>query len=141
MKRWLRVSGVAAAAFGLVVVLAACDAGEREREDTSENAIIGGADAPSPSLNAVGALGQQFQGQTHAFCTAALIAPTVVLTAKHCALENAQDPASPTMLDSGPVYFLVGPDSHAPLRVVRAKAITSSAIFQGGFTGLGSDVA
>lgn len=129
------------AAAGIISAVTGCSAVQEESSASSEDAIINGADATSSSYNAIGALGHYYTVGFRSFCTATLIAPKVVLTAKHCALDDPTNPTSPTQLDAGPTYFLVGPNSQQPEKVVQAKAITTSSIFHGGFTGLGSDVA
>jgi len=123
------------------VAAAACNSGDDERAEEANAPIINGADALSPTFNAVGALGRRYTVGFRSFCTATLISPTVVLTAKHCAVDNAGDPASPAHTTTGTIYFLVGPNSRQPLKAIKATAVTPSSIYRGGYTGLGSDVA
>lgn len=141
MQRWVGCS-LCASALGSIVAIAACSAGGEEAAEKATDAIIGGVDATSADWNAVGAMGRvNAAGASRSFCTGTLIAPNVVLTAKHCAMESASDPESPTHTETGTVYFLIGPNSRQPLRKIKATAVTPSSIFRGGFTGLGSDVA
>jgi hypothetical protein len=97
----------------------------------NEDDIIGGVDASGAGLNAIGTLGREgFDGEFDYFCTATLVAPTVVLSAKHC-------------LQDGPdgIYFAVGPDSKAPLQKVKVKSVKTAPDESGGFVKLGQDVA
>src|SRR5438045_1950468 len=66
---------------------------------TGDSEIIGGVDAKSAALDAIGALvylNPQTQKQEE-LCTATLITPKVVLTAKHCAMEKTTE-----QVDGGP---------------------------------------
>jgi hypothetical protein len=147
MDRWIgwglsmTALGVVAAAFGAACGIGDDELGQQPVPEASENAIINGADATSASWNAVGALGRRYTVGFRSFCTATLISPTVVLTAKHCAVDNASDPASPPHTSTGTIYFLVGPKSREPVKAIKATAVTPSQIYRGGYTGLGSDVA
>ena len=102
--------------------------------DSSNQDVIGGVDATS-TLVVIG------NDHSEAICTATLIAPNVILTAKHCALGNPTKEGSPTDLDTGKVYFLVGANGNHPSQYAQATAVQPSNIYHGGFTSLGSDVA
>lgn len=111
---------------------------------TGQEEIIGGVLAPSAKLDAVGSLVIEAQGTRSPFCTATLIAPEVVLTAKHCAIQLA-DPSVPGSVNTpftqlGTVYFAVGADASAPKRQVKATDIVLANLDVGGI-GYGSDVA
>lgn len=119
-----------------VLLVAACSVGGGA--ESSSDDIVGGVDASSAALNAVGALGRiEDDGTFKYFCTASLIASDVVLTAKHCAGKPNRPPYS----ESEAIHFAVGPDSKAPLRKVKIKRTYLSPIDEGGFVERGSDVA
>lgn len=131
----------AACTLGLLSLgLGACGGTPATTAGSSDDSIIGGVDATGAKLNAIGTVGHKsFDDSFDYFCTATLIAPTVVLTAKHCA---TRDPKSGhTMLDEEPIYFAVGPDSTKPLKTVRVKSVLLSPVHDAGFVALGSDVA
>jgi hypothetical protein len=121
-------------------MLAGCSAGD-ESSDAADQDIINGVDASSAEYNAVGMLVIVGNDHTEALCTGTLIAPTVVLTAKHCAMKNPTQEGGPTNVQTGKVYFLAGPNGQHPVAYAQASAATPSLLFQGGFTQLGSDVA
>lgn len=114
----------------------------------SSSDIIGGVDAKGAALDAIGALmtgvqvpdaqaggdaGAPARG-THTElqlrCTATLIAPTAIITAKHCVTP-------PT----GPLHFATGFDTKQPKRVVPVVVSYAAEPLTGGVIGLGSDVA
>ncbi len=64
------------------------------------------------------------------FCTATLIAPRLVITAKHC-VKN----------DSDAIFFAVGGDGERPKRTVRVARTWLAPLDEGGFVSLGADVA
>jgi len=126
-------------AVGLSVAVLACSA-TSPGPSTSNDDIIGGVDATGAKLNAIGTVGRKgFDDTFDYFCTATLVAPDVVLTAKHCATRDPK--GSRTMLDDEPVYFAVGPDSTKPIKTVRAKSVLVAPLHDSGFVDLGSDVA
>lgn len=100
--------------------------------------IIGGVDAASVKLDAIGSL--VFDGKS--FCTGTLIAPTLVLTAKHCALQLDDGTVGRNYLltDVGSVSFAIGHDSTAPRRAVTVKRTDMASLNVGGI-GYGADVA
>jgi hypothetical protein len=96
--------------------------------------IIGGFDASSAAFDAVGALVILDEvGQPVRLCTATLVTPTAVITAKHCILESPDDGGGPR-LDQQPVFFALGPDAKAPYRMVRAIHSDASPIDEGGWS-------
>ena len=100
------------------------DASER----TSEDALIGGsADA---SLTAVGSFITGEGSHRLAFCTGTLIAPRVVVTAKHCTQDLPAD-----------ARFALGADAHAPVRTVAIASFQRAMPDSGGYMRLGNDVA
>lgn len=125
-------------AVGLVAasVLAVAACSEEEAPGTAaaqngEDDIIGGVDASGAQLNAIGSFVKAgWDGEVSFFCTATLVAPTVVLSAKHC-------------LQDGPegIMFAIGPDSTKPIKTVKVKEIKASPDNEGGFVKLGQDVA
>jgi hypothetical protein len=111
--------------------------------DVRDDDIIGGVDAKSAKLDAVGSLLLDANGVKSAFCTGPLIAPTIVLTAKHCTTQLA-DPATGAVeqlfTQLGTVSFAIGSDSAAPKREVKAKSLDRARLAVGGI-GYGADVA
>ncbi|MDB4944002.1 MAG: hypothetical protein JWP97_3536 [Labilithrix sp.] len=101
--------------------------------------IVGGVEASGASLDAIGTLGNKQDAGFQYFCTATLIAPDLVLTAKHCATEGP--PENHRYMADTDVYFAVGADSTKPRETVKAKAVVISPINEGGFVKYGSDVA
>ena len=110
--------------------------------NASAEEIIGGFDAPGGSLNAVGTLGMKNRtGQYNFFCSATLIGPQTVLTAKHCAVVLKGALRGMKLVNLVPVYFAVGPDSVHPTELVEAIAADTSPLSQGGLVEMGNDVA
>ena len=130
---------LAAIAVAGVSVVLACS-GPSSNEGGSSSDIIGGVDATGAKLNAIGSVGNKVgDSGFRYFCTATLIAPDLVLTAKHCATDGP--PANRRHMEDDAVYFAVGPDSTKPLQMVRAKDVVISPVDEGGFVKYGSDVA
>jgi hypothetical protein len=114
------------------LALAGCGAAQPDAVGQAEEPIIGGSIAPGSGYDAVGALASvQPDGSLRQFCSGTLIAPTVVLTAKHCTLKNPADK----------VRFLIGTSVFNPARVVPVRAFVVENTVTGGFFGKGSDVA
>ncbi len=133
---------------------------DEEAAAPKEEQIIGGVDARSASLDAIGALAVRQaadagtdtdggEGSTYEpFCTGTLIAPKVVLTAKHCVYQTtAGDPdAGTTTRDEfyhelADVVFAIGYDARAPKKVAKVESVETCNMEIGGFAGLGCDVA
>lgn len=114
--------------------------GERPVEETAAE-IIAGFPANSPKLNAVGALGIYYEdpwsGSTYfdPFCSGALIGQRTVLTAKHCT-----DVFSYGFGYGYKVGFGIGPNGHAPERIVEIIDMDRAPGDSGGFVGYGHDV-
>jgi hypothetical protein len=127
-----------------LALVAAC--GDRSDPAVANDAaeIVGGFDVPSKVFDAIGTIGLRDPAGTYQhFCSATLIAPKLVLTAKHCALWFYQDEWQlPTKLvNVAHVYFAIGSDPQNPKRVVEAVAADLAPGLFGGFTGYGSDLA
>jgi hypothetical protein len=71
------------------------------------------------------------------FCTATLISPTTLLTAKHCARTVAMALEDPLV----ELHFALGPDARAPKRVVPIAEAQGAPGDDGGFVHFGRDVA
>jgi len=113
--------------LALACAAAACaDQGaatEQPKIGGQNEAIIGGVPANSPKLNAIGTLGVQTSytdeetGEVYEyfqpFCTASLIAPNTVLTAKHCVAGIEQDSYYGYQF-----VFGIGPDGFNPVRKI-----------------------
>lgn len=130
----------------LLALLAAC--GGPENVGDTEDEIIGGRPATDPFYDAIGAIGW---GDTTSFefiCTATLISPTAIITARHCAIAEEMVPGKQaTLVERQGLFFAVGPDSRTPTKVVRIAAAAYSEPAVVGWLGgprefgLGHDVA
>ena len=136
---------VAGALLGACGDTAGQVAGNTDDSNSTLKEIIGGFDAKSASLNAVGTIGlvDEATGQYSFFCTGTLIAPKIVVTAKQCAIVTNRNSAfyGMKLVNLERVFFAVGPDANAPLKVVEAIAADVSPVNEGGFVYLGNDVA
>jgi hypothetical protein len=129
---------LAAVAIAGVSFAFACSSTPAPSSSASDD-IIGGVDATGAKLNAIGSIGNKSGDGFDYFCTATLIAPDLVLTAKHCATNGP--PENHRHMADDDVYFAVGPDSTKPLELVKAKTVVISPLDEGGFVKYGSDVA
>ncbi len=133
----------------LAAVLASCaiaacssSASEPSGGELSDD-VVGGVDAKSARLDAVGSLVLEANGAKSPFCTGTLISPTVVLTAKHCTTQPADAATGARealFTELGTVTFAIGFDAAAPRREVKAKSIDRARLDVGGI-GFGADVA
>ncbi|MEY4551062.1 MAG: hypothetical protein RL685_7257 [Pseudomonadota bacterium] len=106
--------------------------------EVRDQSIIRGTLVQSAELDHTGALVvvDPVTGQRSVFCTATLLAPETVVTAKHCAL---------TILEAEsiglPVEWLAGPSVSEPIESIPVAAVAFAPGNQGGFLGIGRDVA
>ncbi|KYG01083.1 hypothetical protein BE21_56840 [Sorangium cellulosum] len=118
--------------------------GGDESADADSQAIIGGVDAESNALDAIGSLGVAVEAaneetgahdvQYLPFCSGTLIGKSTVLTAKHC-VDAAREMAA-----KGRVYFGVGFDGTHPDRTVDIVELGRAPGHEGGFVRFGRDV-
>jgi hypothetical protein len=137
----------AEAIFALLLVgtaglLAACR-DDASSASTTDDDIVGGVDARGKALDAVGYLyAVKADGTGGGSCTATLIAPNLVLTAKHCVLADLTSMSPQTMLEAGgKLGFRIGSDARTSTRDLFASEVRTCALGAGGSAGLGCDVA
>ncbi len=117
----------------------ACGESAVEEPQSDSFEIIGGVEANSASLDAVGAmLRKDYGGELSPFCTATLVEPNLVITAKHCVVNRAG--GTPNAL-SEETYFGIGADAAKPKATYRVKDVLTAPLNEGGFVKFGSDVA
>lgn len=106
--------------------------------DSREQAIIGGTLVQSGEIDHTGALTlvPPDGGQRAVFCTATLIGPETLVTAKHCALTLFE-----LELLGLPVQWVTGPSALAALEGIPVAAAVLAPPHEGGFLGIGRDVA
>ena len=139
-------------AVGSLLVTVALACGDATNEPAAgADAIIGGTPARGSALSAVGALRAPSSadggtappgavpGGYGGLCTATLIAPRLIVTAKHCA-ARADDPSAP-ISDSQTLFFTLGPDATKPTRTIRVARTWLVPLYEGGYVAFGSDVA
>jgi hypothetical protein len=103
----------------------------------AEQPIIGGLVASHPLLNHTGTLTYRVResGDTGALCSASLIAPQTLVTAKHCISVMA------TFERVGiDVFWAPGPDFNQPLELIPVVAVAGAPGDEPGFAGYGRDV-
>lgn len=129
-----------AVAFCASASLIAC--GGQSDLDTDDSKIIGGVLASSKTLNAIGTVGMMDRsGNYQFFCSATLIGPSTVLTAKHCAVVLSGAAQGMKLVNLTKIFFAVGSNAIKPVKVVEAIAASISPVEGGaGFVGLGNDV-
>jgi Trypsin len=137
------LAGTLAAMTGVAALTGCAEAPTDEPVGGQTSQIIGGIDAKAKKFDAVGTVGfvDEWSGQYQFMCSATLIDPQTVLTAKHCALVLDGPYAGMKYVNLVPMYFAIGPDAFAPRKLVEAIAADVSPVHEGGFVGLGSDVA
>ena len=142
MKRALTESAAAFALLG-----AGCASPHEAIADGESRALIGGITADAASLDAIGALalidsiddGRLGDDGTRILpvCTATLIAPQTIVTAKHCIQLMRRQQQSP---DASP-HFLIGADWNHPKRRIEILGWNEASSFDGGWAKNGHDVA
>ncbi|MGH1345629.1 MAG: trypsin-like serine protease [Nannocystales bacterium] len=115
----------------LLALLALGCATEDDAPPTNTEHRYHGEIAPEASLNAVGSMVTIEEDGVDSFCTGTLVAPDVVVTAKHCFLLSF--PAE--------FGFAIGHDTANPDRVVPIESVFWEMDVAAGQMGLGSDVA
>jgi hypothetical protein len=133
--------GGSPAPWCLLALCFACGGGSATEEAAPalrDQAIIRGSLAAAAEFDHTGALTaiDRTTQQRSMFCTATLIAPETVVTAKHCALAVFQ--AESLDLD---VAWLVGPSVTDARELIPIAAMELAAPDVGGFLGIGRDVA
>lgn len=125
---------------------ASCATPAEPEETAPPEALIGGIPAVASALDAIGALvivesvpdceHNQLTVSTTPVCTATLIGPHTVVTAKHC-----MNPILSKYTPESRPYFLIGADRSKPKRQVEVVAWETAPTFEGGWAGNGRDVA
>jgi hypothetical protein len=115
----------------------AAGAGSKPELGRGSEAIIGGLVATSPVLNHTGTLTYRFRetGESDGLCSASLIAPQTVVTAKHCISQMAM--FEQFGID---VFWSPGPDFNDPIESIPVVAVAGSPGDEVGFAGYGRDV-
>ena len=124
-----------------MLLLAGCGGSHKaEPKESGNQEIIGGFAANDPRFDVVGSLVLVYPPESglppRMFCSASLISPSTVLTAKHCAVIVPQAAA----FGLG-VAFALGPNSAAPRRMAEVVDFDLAPGDTGGFVGYGRDVA
>jgi hypothetical protein len=139
LLRCAAVAGLAAAGCG-----AAPDPGESAAAVSEE--IIGGVDGRGAALDMIGSLGIKDSAESlgrarrgraafRPFCTASLIGPSTVLTAKHCVKAAREH-----MEEGLEVDFTVGANASRPKSFFVVVDLGEAPVDEGGFLDMGSDV-
>jgi hypothetical protein len=133
---------VRAGLVGCVGWVASCAAAPVDERDVGaiEAPIIGGFDADSPTLNAIGSISVlvEDEGSPPTFqeqCSGSLLDAQTVVTAKHCLATLTSAVSSGRTL-----VFGIGPDASKPSSYVPVLAVESAPGDAGGFTHEGHDV-
>lgn len=139
------------ALFGLAALGACTDSTPAKAPapalESQSQAILDGEPANEAAYNAVGALvlshfvvdpvAGEMKELRGPFCTATLIAPSKVLTAKHCARILKRAPE----LREASTFFAMGPNTKEPTRLVPLAEHFDAPGDEGGFVHMGRDVA
>lgn len=116
LQQWTLGSGLALiAAANLFACAQAADQASEEEPGAARQAILGGAPATHPKFGAVGALVFALPefGVLDVFCSATLVAPNAVVTARHCTPNIDLAPQIGLM-----AAFAIGPDAFAPTELL-----------------------
>jgi secreted trypsin-like serine protease len=127
--RYEEVMKQTAAVFGMVclsIFSLHCATEEAEPEDAD---LVGGVQLKEARWDAIGSIGDE----KGSFCTATLISPRLVVSARHC----IHGPS----IWRGQIFFSIGFDSTKATRKVLVEAAAHTGLNDGGWTSLGSDVA
>lgn len=116
----------------------------RTTPSQQDDHLIGGVESGGAKLRAVGTIGivDAATGACSFICTATLIAPTLVLTAKHCTIDIAGTDlpmAGEKFVDVFHLAFAIG-NANQPTEMVEATAAVCALPSDTGFMGLGNDV-
>ena len=135
----MRTTWVMGAVVSVLAASSALFAGCDVETPADSSDIIGGVDAKSAKLDAIGTVGtKDYDGKYDFFCTATLIAPKVALTAKHCATSG---PGQTPRIANEEIFFAVGPNVDEPKQVIKARSVLTSPVNDGGMVKYGNDVA
>jgi hypothetical protein len=116
LQQWTLGSGLALiAAANLFACGQAADGAFEDETGSAHQSILGGAPATDPKLGAVGALVWALPelGVLEVFCSATLVAPDAVVTARHCTPNIDLAPEIGVM-----AAFAIGPNAFAPTELV-----------------------
>jgi secreted trypsin-like serine protease len=126
--------------FCVALAVCACGSPTLDADEASTSvcgsAILRGQVAFDSAHDAVGSIGTfTADGQYHMRCSATLITPQLVLTAKHCVLAEGFSGSGEQL------SFAVGPDANQPLMTQTLTIEHLAEPATGGVSELGSDVA
>jgi hypothetical protein len=128
--------------LGIMMSLSGC-LGDEPREgsvkQTDSTALVGSFPGDDPRFEAVGGIAVAADDSASdrplvLVCTGTVIAPKVVVTAKHC-LDAAHD-----FGEGHRLVFTLGPNGNAPRRVFEVLAKEGAPHDHGGYTGYGRDI-
>lgn len=143
LQQWTLGSGLALiAAANLFACGLAADQASEDEPGTAHQAILDGEPATHPKFGAVGALVYALPeyGVLDVFCSATLVAPDAVVTARHCTPNIDLAPQMGLM-----AAFAIGPDAFAPTELLYITDYVAAPAAPGNEKGLlgdgGRDVA